>query len=158
MQNIHPKTPTQANYRILNLIEQMVAVAPKGTALGLCDLISAMFSGYFIESGGAVMPAVEAFLRQEIKNEKEREARTRRAAKALTYGSYNLMELMDKLRGIIQEEGNWKPTVVQGYRIASVDFTAYRRPTVKKLKTKAYVSDVKSRSAGGSNRYDSICR
>ena len=85
MQNIHPKTPTQANYRILNLIEQMVAVAPKGTDLGLCDLISAMFSGYFIESGGAVMPAIEAFLRQEVKGEKEREARSRRAAKALTY-------------------------------------------------------------------------
>jgi hypothetical protein len=27
MQNIHPKTPTQANYRILDLIDQMVAVA-----------------------------------------------------------------------------------------------------------------------------------
>ena len=38
MENIHPKTPTQANYRILDLIEQMVAVAPKGTALGLSDL------------------------------------------------------------------------------------------------------------------------
>jgi hypothetical protein len=69
MPNIHPKTPAQANYRILNLIEQMVAVAPKGTALGLCDLISALFSGYFIESGGAVMPAVEAFLRQGIEDE-----------------------------------------------------------------------------------------
>ncbi|VAW42915.1 hypothetical protein MNBD_CHLOROFLEXI01-3323, partial [hydrothermal vent metagenome] len=51
MKNIHPKTPTQANYRILDLIEQIVTVAPKGTALGLSDLISAMFSGYFIESG-----------------------------------------------------------------------------------------------------------
>ena len=141
MQNIHPKTPTQANYRILNLIEQMVAVAPKGTDLGLCDLISAMFSGYFIESGGAVMPAIEAFLRQEVKGEKEREARSRRAAKALTYGSYNLMELMDKLQEIVQAEGNWKPIKAQGYRIVPVDFTAYRRPAVKKLKTKAYVSD-----------------
>ena len=95
MKNIHTKTPIQANYRTLDLIEQLVAVAPEGTALGLCDLISAMFSGYFIESGGAVTPAVEAFLRQEIKDEKERERRTRRAAKALTYGSYNLKELMD---------------------------------------------------------------
>jgi len=141
MQNIHPKTPTQANYRILNLIEQMVTVAPKGTALGLSDLISAMFSGCFIESGGAVTPAVEAFLRREIKDGKEREARTRRAAKAVTYGNYNLPELMNKLREIIQAEGNWKPIVAQGYRVASVDFTAFRRPAVKKLKTKAYVSD-----------------
>ena len=141
MENIHPKRPTQANYRILDLIEQMVTVAPKGTALGLSDLISAMFSGYFIESGGAVMPAVEAFLRQEIKDEKEREARSRRAAKALTYGNYNLKELMDKLQKIVQAEGNWKPIMAQGYRIVPVDFTAYRRTAVKKLKTKAYVTD-----------------
>ena len=68
MTNNHLQTSTEANYRILDLIEQLVAVAPKGTDLGLCDLISALFSGYFIESGGAVMPAVEAFLRQEIKD------------------------------------------------------------------------------------------
>lgn len=141
MTNNHFKTPTQANYRILDLIEQMVAVAPKGTALGLSDLISAMFSGYFIESGGAVTPAIEAFLRREIKDEKEREARTRRGAKAVTYGSYNLKELIDKLQAIVEGEGYWQPTVVQGYRVAPVDFTAYRRVAVKKLKTKAYVSD-----------------
>ena len=141
MKNIHSKTPIQANYRTLDLIEQLVAVAPEGTALGLCDLISAMFSGYFIESGGAVTPAVEAFLRQEIKDEKEREARTRRAAKAVTYGRYNLKELMDKLQEIIQAEGNWKPIMAQGYGIVPVDFTIYRRTAVKKLKTKAYVSD-----------------
>lgn len=141
MKNINPKTPTQANYRILGLIQQMVAVAPKGTALGLSDLISAMFSGYFIESGGAVTPAIEAFLHQEVKDKKEREARTRRGAKALTYGSYNMKELMDKLQAMVEAEGQWQPTIVQGYRIAPVDLTAYRRATVKKLKTKAYVAD-----------------
>ena len=142
MQKTYSKTSTQANYRILDLIEQMVTVVPKGTALGLTDLISAMFSGYFIESGGAVTPAIEAFLRQEVKDEKEREARTRRGAKALTYGNYNMKELMDKLQDIIESEGQWQPTVVQGCRVASVDFTAYRRAAVEKLKAKAYVSDV----------------
>ena len=122
MINTPSRTPTQANYRILDLIEQMVAIASKGTALGLCDLISAMFSGYFIESGGAVMPAVEAFLRQEVKDEKERAARSRRAAKALTQGSYNLKELMDKLQAIVQAEGNWQPMTAGGYRIVPVDF------------------------------------
>lgn len=141
MKNINSKTPTQANYRILNLIEQMVTVASKGTALGLTDAISAMFSGYFIESGGAVTPAIEAFLRREIKDEKEREARTRRAAKAITYGSYNLLEMMDKLRDLVRTEGNWKPIVAQGYRVTSVDFTPFRRTAVKKLKAKAYVAD-----------------
>jgi hypothetical protein len=141
MTNNHLKTSTQANYLILNLIEQMVAVAPKGTALGLCDLISAMFSGYFIEAGGAVMPAVEAFLRQEIKDERELAARSRRAAKAVTYGNYNLKELMDKLQEIVEAEGRWQPIRVQGYRLMPVDFTAYRRTAVKKLKAKAYVAD-----------------
>jgi len=141
MANTTPKTSTQANYRILDLIEQLVAVAPKGTALGLCDLMSAMLSGFFIESGGAVTPAVEAYLRQEIEAETQREARTRRAAKALTYGRYNLKELMDQLCEIVQAEGKWQPIKAQGYRIMPVDFTAYRRTAVKKLKSNAYVAD-----------------
>lgn len=141
MQNIPTKTPTQANYRILSLIEQIMTVVPKGTALGLCDLINAMFSGYFIESGGAVMPAVEAYLRQEVEDEEERAARSRRAAKSLTYGSYNLKELIDKLREIVEEEGNLKPIIVQGYRVVPVDFTAYRRAAVEKLESTAYFSD-----------------
>ena len=141
MQNIKSNTPTKVNYHVQKLIEQMVGVAPKGTDLGLCDLISAMLSGYFIESGGGVMPAVEAYLRQEVKGEKEREARSRRAAKALTYGSYNMKELLGKLSEIVEKEGKWKPITIQGYRIKSVDFTAYRRTAVKKLKSKAYVSE-----------------
>jgi hypothetical protein len=134
-------TPTQVEDRILSLIEEVMEVVPLGTALGLCDLISAMFSGYFIESGGAVMPAVEAFLRQEIADEAEREARCRRAAKALTYGSYNVQELTGKVQEIVEEEGLWEPIIVQGYRIVPVDGTAYRRASVKKLESKAYFSD-----------------
>jgi len=141
MHNTISKTPTQANYRILELIEQMVTVAPKGTDLGLCDVISALYSGYFIESGGGVTPAVESFLRQKITNEQEREARSRRAAKAVTYGSYNVKELMDKLREIVESEGEWEPIRAGGYRITAIDFTAYQRAAVKKLKAKAYDSD-----------------
>lgn len=142
MQNRNRKTPTQANCRILDLIEQMVTVAPKGTALGLCDVVSAMMSGYFIESGGAVTPAVEAYLSREIKNEKEREARTRRASKAVTYGSYNVSEMIERLNEIVETEGEWQPITAQGYRVKSVDFTAYRRIAVQTLKSKSYVSDI----------------
>lgn len=141
MQNKLSKTPAQVNYRILNLIEQMMTVAPKGTSLGLCDTISAMYSGYFIESGGAVTPAIEAFLRREVKEAKERDARTRRASKAITYGSYNVKEFIERQQEIIRAEGKWNPIRTQMYRIVSVDFTAYRRTAVKKLKAKAYDSD-----------------
>ncbi len=141
MKTTQANPATQVEERILSLIEQMMAVVPKGTGLGLCDLISAMFSGYFIETGGAVMPAVEAYLRQAVAEEAERAARSRRAAKALTYGCYNMKELIDKLGEIVVGEGIWKPIIVQGYRIGPVDGTAYRRAAVKKLKSKAYVSD-----------------
>jgi hypothetical protein len=141
MKITQPNIPTQAGERILSLVEQMMDVVPKGTALGLCDLINAMLSGYFIESGGAVMPAIEAYLRQEIEDEEERAARSRRAAKALTYGSYNLKELIDKLREIVEKEGVWEPIIVQGYQVVPVDGTAYRRAAVKKLESKAYFSD-----------------
>jgi len=141
MKTTNSSTPTQANYRILELIEQLVSVVSKGTALGLSDLASAMFSGYFIESGGAVTPAIEAFLHQKINNVEKREARTRRGAKALTYGSYNLKELMNRLQEIIKADGIWKPTIIQGFRIVSVDFTGFRRLAVKKLIAKAYFSD-----------------
>ena len=49
-------------YQVQEAIEQMVATVPKGTDLGLCDVISAMYSGYFVESGGAIMPAVDQYL------------------------------------------------------------------------------------------------
>ena len=41
--------------QVQQAIEQMVANLPKGTDLGLCDVISAMFSGYFVESGGSIV-------------------------------------------------------------------------------------------------------
>jgi len=141
MKTTNPSTPAQAEYRILELIEQLFSVVSKGTALGLNDLASAMFSGYFIESGGAVTPAIEAFLSQKIEDVEEKKARTRRGAKSLTYGSYNLKELMNTLQEIIKAEGLWKPTIIQGFRVASVDFTGYQRRGVQKLNAKAYFSD-----------------
>ncbi len=135
------QTPALANYRILDLIEQIVSTAaPKGTALGLCDVMSALLSGYFIESGGAIMPAVEAYLHQEIEDGLERAARSRRAAKAVTYGSYNLSDMIETVRVIVTEAGEWQPIEVGGYKMVGVDFTAYYRAAVKKMKTKAYQS------------------
>jgi hypothetical protein len=49
--------------------------------------------------------------------------------------------MMDKLREIVKQEGQWEPIVVQGYRVVPVDFTVYRRVAVKKLNTKEYVAE-----------------
>jgi hypothetical protein len=135
------KTPTPINYQVQQAIEQMVSSLPKGTDLGLCDVMSAMLSGYFIESGGGIMPAVEQYLSQYIADEQERAARSRRAAKAVTYGQYNLHELLVELNTIVKSSGKWEPTTVQGYRLKPVDMTAYKRARVKTVKSKMYDSD-----------------
>lgn len=119
----------------------MVSSLPKGTDLGLCDVMSAMLSGYFIESGGGLMPAVEQYLSQYVYDEKERAARSRRAAKAVTYGQYNLNEMLGELNTIVKGSGKWKPTTVQGYQLKPVDMTAYKRSRVKTVKSKMYDSD-----------------
>ncbi len=135
-------TPVAINYQVQQAIEQMVSTLPKGTDLGLCDVISAMYSGYFIESGGGVTPAVEQYLRRFVADETERAARSRRAAKAITYGQYNLEELLSELKGIVAADGQWEATMIQGYRLKPVDMTAYKRVRVKKLKSKSYDSQV----------------
>lgn len=118
----------------------MVTTLPKGTDLGLCDVMSAMFSGYFVESGGRIMPAIDHYLRAWIPEEQERAARSRRAAKAITYGEYNLTELIEAMKTIVSQSGQWQPTVVQGYRLKPVDMTSYKRSKVKSLKSKSYDS------------------
>lgn len=135
-------TPIRINYQVQAAIEQMVTTLPKGTDLGLCDVISAMYSGYFMESGGGIMPAVEQYLRAFVSDETERAARSRRASKAITYGQYNLEELLSELKRIVATDGHWEATVIQGYRLKPVDMTAYKRARVKKLKSKSYDSQV----------------
>ena len=121
----------------------MVSSLPKGTDLGLCDVMSAMLSGYFIESGGSLMPAVEHYLSQYIADEKERAARSRRAAKAVTYGQYNLNELIAELNNLVKGDEKWQATTVQGYQLKPVDMTAYKRSRVKTVKSKMYDSDAR---------------
>ena len=90
MKTTNPNPPTAVNYQVQQAIEQMVSTLPKGTDLGICDVISAMYSGYFVESGGGIIPAVDQYLRAFISDEKEIAARSRRAAKAITYGQPNV--------------------------------------------------------------------
>lgn len=141
MKTTNPNTPKDINYQVQAAIEQMVATLPKGTDLGLCDVISAMLSGYFVESGGSMMPAVDQYLKVFSDNEEERAARSRRAVKAITYGQYNLEELLGELKQRVEGDGHWQPTVIQGYKLKPVDMTAYKRSSVKSLKSKAYDSD-----------------
>ena len=94
------------------------------------------------------MPAVEHYLRAYVTDEKDRAARSRRAAKAITYGQYNLEELLNELNEIVASDGRWEATTIQGYQLKPVDMTAYKRASVKKLKSKSYDSQVGRAVAG----------
>lgn len=148
MNKTNTHTPTPINYHVQQAIEQMVTKLPKGTDLGLCDVISALYSGYFVETGGSIMPAVDQYLSAQIVDEKERAARSRRAAKAITYGQYNLNELLEELITIVQQSGAWQPTIIQGYHLKPVDMTSYKRAAVKTLKSKSYDSTAQRAVAG----------
>ena len=148
MKKTNTNTPTAVNYRVQQAIEQMVTTLPKGTDLGICDAISAMYSGYFVESGGGIMPAVDQYLSTFIADERERAARSRRAAKAITYGQFNLEELLDELKKRVAADSQWQATVIQGYKLKPVDMTAYKRTRVKGLKSKTYDSSANKAVAG----------
>lgn len=94
------------------------------------------------------MPAVDQYLNAYVRQEQERAARSRRAAKAITYGQYNLEELLGALKEIVAAHGYWKPTVVQGYQLKPVDMTAYKRSSVKAVKSKTYDSRAGKAVAG----------
>ena len=121
----------------------MVSKVPKGTDLGLVDVMSAMLSGYFVESGGGMMPAIDQYLSTHIQDEEERAARSRRAAKAVTYGQYNLNEFISALQTIVANLGGWTPTRIQGFRMKPVDMTAFKRSNVKNLASKSFDSTAK---------------
>lgn len=140
--------PAGINYQAQQAIEQMVSTLPKGTDLALCDVISAMYSGYFIESGGAITPAVDRYLAAHSFDENERNARTRRAAKAVTYGQYHLNEFIKKLSSIVETSGEFKPTIIQGYCLKPVDMTSFKRPKAETVKSKQYDSTANRAVAG----------
>ena len=70
----------------------------------------------------------------------ERAARSRRAAKGITYGQYNLEELLGELKRMVMGGGRWEATRIQGYSLKPVDMTAYQRARVKRLKSQSYDS------------------
>ena len=56
----------------------------------------------------------------------------------MTYGQYNLEELLEEQKRIVAATGGWEATIIQGYKLKPVDMTAYKRANVKKLKSKSY--------------------
>lgn len=112
-----------ALYRTIQVLEQIVKVLPVGTNLALLHLMWAMLNGSFLQSRGAVHSALveSGFNQQEV----------RRSWQALRQGVWNIKELIERWRDLVQSEGQWQVREYEGYRPLSVDITAFWRPRLQ---------------------------
>jgi hypothetical protein len=91
-----------------------------------------LLSGRFLESRGAVFPALSAIglAPEEV----------RRAEAALAYGSYRTSDLVSAWHRVVQEQGHWRPHSYDGVRPVPCDLTGFYRPHLSDCTTKHYTS------------------
>lgn len=82
-----------------------------------------MLSGSFLKSRGAVHTALaeSGFTVGQI----------RRSWQALRYGVWSIMELIQRWRELVLNEGRWQRRVYEGYGVLTVDITAFWRPRLQ---------------------------
>ena len=119
-----------AKERMIQALSSVVQMRPIGTNLGLLNLLWAMVNGSFLQSRGAVYPALSL-------NGLGKGAVNRSAA-ALRSGAWQIAELIRDWKDYVVWEGEWKERVYEGYRVLSVDITGFWRPQLKEWKGKHY--------------------
>ena len=120
-------------YRICNLLEKTLQGVPLGTNLGLFQLQFALVSGRFLESRGAVFPALD-----DLGLEADA---VRRSSAALRQGQWKTQDLLDNWQKIVRSEGHFTPHCHGGYRPVPCDLTGFRRPELKGNSAKHYVAE-----------------
>lgn len=120
-------------YRITRLLTALLRSVPIGTNLGLLHLFFAFLSGRFLQSRGALFPALaDLGLKDDA---------VRRASAALTYGRFDITELLKDWNQTVQEEGSFRPHCHGGIRPVPVDMVGFFRPRLLGCTTKHYTSN-----------------
>jgi len=114
--------PTAVQETII-VLELIVQAAPIGTNLGLLYMLWAMLSGLFLNSRGAIFPALQGSGFDE--------SQMRRSWSAMRYGSWTIEKLIEVFRSYVLSEGKWEGHSYEGYRPVAVDWTAFWRPQLK---------------------------
>lgn len=107
----------------LRLLEQMVRSLPVGTNLVLLYLFWALLSGAFLQSRGALFPALQALGLTT--------AQIRRCGQALRKGAWSIGDLLASFQAVVQAQGQWQPNRYEGFRPLAGDGTAFWRPRLK---------------------------
>ena len=105
---------------IIQAMAYVMQVVPVGTNIGLLRIMWAMSNGSFLKSRGAVHGALaeSGFAAGEI----------RRSWAALGYGSWRIDEMLTTWAQQVASANQWCERRYQGYRVRSIDFTAFWRP------------------------------
>jgi len=120
-------------YRITHLLAKTVEDVPVGTNLGLFHLLFALLAGHFLPARGAVFAALDALgLPKPV---------LQRAVAALTYGSWQIEDLLQRWQQTVQQEGRWVPNAYEGIRPVAADLTGFFRPQLQGCASKHYVAE-----------------
>jgi hypothetical protein len=119
-------------YRISGVLSSVVKGVPVGTNLGLAYLMWMLMSGQLLRSRGAVIPGLAGMGMPEVE--------VRRTWAALSYGAWEIDELVANWQAVVKAEGQWQAQSHEGWRPVAVDLTAIYRPRLQDLETKHYHS------------------
>jgi len=119
-------------YRINTLLTIVLRRVPLGTNLGLLSLLWALLSGRLLHSRGALFPALADLGLSD--------AAVRRASAALTYGRFQMADLIHDWNQLVLQEGQFQTHSHEGIRPVPVDMVGFFRPKLVACPTKHYTS------------------
>lgn len=120
-------TAAEMTVQAMAYIVQMV---PIGTNVNLVRVLWCMVNGSFLQSRGALIPALYAngLSIQEV----------RRCWAAVRSGAWDINELLDYWQLYVASENQWHERRHEGYQVLSIDITGFWRPHLKGWKSKHY--------------------
>lgn len=107
----------------IHVLQIIVQTVPLGTNLALLQLMWTILNGSFLQSRGAIFPALKAngFTPEE----------SRRIWSAFRHGVWRINECIDRWRTYVCDEGRWLSHSYEGYQPVAVDWTAIWRFKLK---------------------------
>lgn len=116
--------------QVQTTIEACVGSLPVGTNQNICQLAYTMLSGKFLESRGALFPA--------LSNSGYDEQTCRRISATLRTGVFSEQEIIDNYRKLVFERDGYRRIERQGYHANNVDLTHLGRPRLQTAKGKYF--------------------
>lgn len=107
----------------IHVLQIIVQAVPMGTNLALLQMMWTILNGSFLQSRGAIFPALKAngFTPEE----------SRRIWQAFRHGVWRINECLAHWCEYVEAEGKWQSHEYEGYRPVAVDWTAFWRFKLK---------------------------